>query len=532
MKQLFAAVLLVVATMTAFKTTAQEVLYAPAVDSATRPIYLVAEAAVPGTFYIFTGLPDGTTQVSIKHQSGVVDTLGSVPFVPTAWVGRGTYLYVGGENINGGDTILFGINQGSNAFWYPDSMPIGVINALTAIPSGVLVGGGFTVTSHANVTYSNFVKLTTANLWNSPGGAHPFGSDHGVTALRTIGDSVYVGFAPNTEDTVYYVRTTLGGTFADTFTTNFKPSAFGPAWSIKDFVKDRNGDLHTMVNVTDTVSRLYLCKGEGKDLESYQYFHRATGVQLINFRKEIWGIINSNQTAMKTNKIVSISGTMVTPRYLNGSGPQNGGIMSSAIVDQGGYVLIIGGSFKYVATSINNLGDTLSNSMAIAVADTTPPVLTLIGDTVTMFVGETYDEQGFTVTDNMDALTEQNVIVTGTVNTSVVGTYVLMYTVADSSNKADTAYRVVHVVDTPTGIWEVTPTLAWNMYPNPTQGQLTITCDEQATAIVTDAAGSVIIRILIEPGMHRETLSVPPGMYLVTLTAGQSTASKRLVVLK
>lgn len=65
----------------------------------------------------------------------------------------------------------------------------------------------------------------------------------------------------------------------------------------------------------------------------------------------------------------------------------------------------------------------------VYVVDTTPPVVTLIGDAViNLNIGDTYIEQGVDFEDNHFA---NDPIITGTVDTSVAGTYTITYTVTD-----------------------------------------------------------------------------------------------------
>ncbi len=83
-------------------------------------------------------------------------------------------------------------------------------------------------------------------------------------------------------------------------------------------------------------------------------------------------------------------------------------------------------------------------SEATTTATNTPPVVTLNGaNPFNITVGQTFVDPGATATDTEDgALT---VITTGTVNTAVVGTYVLTYTATDSGNLSASTTRTVNV---------------------------------------------------------------------------------------
>ncbi|MDQ6953103.1 MAG: DUF5011 domain-containing protein, partial [Mariprofundaceae bacterium] len=78
---------------------------------------------------------------------------------------------------------------------------------------------------------------------------------------------------------------------------------------------------------------------------------------------------------------------------------------------------------------------------------TLSPVITLLGSNpYTVAVGSTYMDAGSLVQDNVDIGLQATV--TGTVDTAVVGTYVLTYHVTDTDgNKATPVSRTIYVTD-------------------------------------------------------------------------------------
>lgn len=75
-----------------------------------------------------------------------------------------------------------------------------------------------------------------------------------------------------------------------------------------------------------------------------------------------------------------------------------------------------------------------------------PPVITLNGSaTVTLKVGGIYTELGAKATDDKDGDLTEKIITTGTVNTSVAGTYTITYTVSDSAGNVTKVTRTVKV---------------------------------------------------------------------------------------
>jgi len=81
-------------------------------------------------------------------------------------------------------------------------------------------------------------------------------------------------------------------------------------------------------------------------------------------------------------------------------------------------------------------------------ADTTPPVITLIGDNPQLIAnGAVYADLGASVTDNVDAT--RTVTGTGTVDTAIAGDYTVTYNATDAANNAATQVtRTVRVAGT------------------------------------------------------------------------------------
>ena len=102
--------------------------------------------------------------------------------------------------------------------------------------------------------------------------------------------------------------------------------------------------------------------------------------------------------------------------------------------------------------AINTWGETLNSwDNSGVVTDTTAPVITVSGNAITEIQGNT-PTPVFTATafDNADGDITANIIVGGdTVNTAVLGSYVITYNVQDSSsNSATQVTRTINVVDT------------------------------------------------------------------------------------
>lgn len=79
-----------------------------------------------------------------------------------------------------------------------------------------------------------------------------------------------------------------------------------------------------------------------------------------------------------------------------------------------------------------------------SVRDTLPPVITLSGDSsITLTVGDAYEELGASATDATDGIVE--VIISGEVDTSSIGAYTITYTATDAADNSDSVTRTVTV---------------------------------------------------------------------------------------
>lgn len=101
---------------------------------------------------------------------------------------------------------------------------------------------------------------------------------------------------------------------------------------------------------------------------------------------------------------------------------------------------------------IYEVADSSSNKTSevrkIIYEDNTAPVINLAGsNNMTLYVGSTYSENGYTAFDNCDGDITPKVTVSGSVDTSLVGNYTLTYSVSDSNGNNSTATRTIQVIE-------------------------------------------------------------------------------------
>ena len=114
---------------------------------------------------------------------------------------------------------------------------------------------------------------------------------------------------------------------------------------------------------------------------------------------------------------------------------------------------VVPGTYSVTYNATDSAGNNATTVVrTVTVSDTTAPVITITGENPkTHEVGTVYVDEGATATDNIDdnATLTSRISVTGSVNASTKGTYILSYNVADDSgNAATTVTRTVNVVDT------------------------------------------------------------------------------------
>jgi VCBS repeat-containing protein len=78
--------------------------------------------------------------------------------------------------------------------------------------------------------------------------------------------------------------------------------------------------------------------------------------------------------------------------------------------------------------------------------DITPPTITLVGDTsISLAVGDLFEDPGATAMDDIDGDLTDSLLVDNPVNTALVGTYTVTYTVADRAGNVSEVPRTVRV---------------------------------------------------------------------------------------
>jgi len=258
--------------------------------------------------------------------------------------------------------------------------------------------GSITIQQSAGDTTAPVISITGTNPISIPQGSNY--TDAGVTAVDDIDGTVTVSASGT-------VNTEVVGTYTITYTASDS--------SGNTSTKTRNISV-TAVVVTpqaDTVSPVISLIGNNPvSLIQNTDYNDAGATALDN----IDGTIN-----------VSITGDVDTSKV---------------------------GSYTVNYTATDNAGNSATTTRTVIVTaapanpivDTTAPVITLVGNiTITLEIGQSYTDPGFTAFDNIDG--NVNVVVSGEIDTTTAGEYVLNYSATDKAGNITIKNRTIVVTE-------------------------------------------------------------------------------------
>jgi surface protein len=106
------------------------------------------------------------------------------------------------------------------------------------------------------------------------------------------------------------------------------------------------------------------------------------------------------------------------------------------------------GTYTITYTATDSAGNSASVTRTVIVpTDTTPPVVTLVGsDVIKLTINTEYTELNATAEDWRDGVIE-DVVISGSVNTAILGDYTITYTVTDTAGNEGSITRTVQVLN-------------------------------------------------------------------------------------
>ena len=184
------------------------------------------------------------------------------------------------------------------------------------------------------------------------------------------------------------------------------------------------------------------------------------------------------------------------------------------------------GEYTITYSANDNAGNTSSVTRTVSVIeppDTIPPVITLNGDsTIILFIGETYTELGATALDDKNGVIA--VTISGTVDSSTLGDYALIYTATDSAGNASSVTRTVSVIlppDTTPPVITLNGNTTINVVVSESYNELGATAIDERDGVVDISISGFVDTAII-------------GTYHITYTAtdsdGNSVSAERTVV--
>jgi hypothetical protein len=125
-----------------------------------------------------------------------------------------------------------------------------------------------------------------------------------------------------------------------------------------------------------------------------------------------------------------------------------GGVVATTNTPASGSTFSLG--TNTVTVTATSAGSSATNTFKVIVQDTMPPVINLLGaNPLTNFINTPFVDPGATASDIYAGNLTGAIQVSGTVNTNVIGSYTLTYSVNDGNGNSTTANRTVVIVMPP-----------------------------------------------------------------------------------
>jgi len=224
-------------------------------------------------------------------------------------------------------------------------------------------------------------------------------------------------------------------------------------------------------------------------------------------------------TITGSNSLIIAAGSVFTDPGATALDAVDGAVTVSAT---GSVNTSVPGNYTITYSATDTAGNTATATRTVIVADLTAPVITIIGENpLTIPVGTDFTDPGATATDNIDANITINV--SGSVNDTVPGDYIITYSATDAAGNSSSGTRTVKVVDITAPIITVTG-------DNPLYLPVGATFIEPGVTALDAIDGSVAVNT------NGTVNSTVRGTYILTYTAtdaaGNSSSATREVIVR
>ena len=204
---------------------------------------------------------------------------------------------------------------------------------------------------------------------------------------------------------------------------------------------DITGDLDVQVNVDSSVVRTHSVSFAVADAVG----NEASATRIVDVTDQsspVITLLGSNPLTMVEDDAYTESGATASDAV---DGDLSGAISISSSVDNttpGIY------SVDYLVADAAGNTANASRTVQVLERDTTPPVITVLGpDPASVGKDQSYDDAGATAVDETDGDLTQAITVENNVNTSVTGSYNVVYRVLDAEGNEGVATRSVTVIE-------------------------------------------------------------------------------------
>ena len=205
---------------------------------------------------------------------------------------------------------------------------------------------------------------------------------------------------------------------------------------------DITSDIVTVNNVDTSILGTYTVTYNVTNSSGISASEVIRTVNVIDSTPPVITLIGQSNISHLVNTTYNDDGATASDNY-------NGDITSNIVIVNNVNTSVLG---TYTVTY--NVSDTWGNDATevirtVNIIDSTPPVITLIGQSnISHIINTSYNDAGATAIDNYDGDITSTIVVVNNVNTSVIGTYTVTYNVSDNwGNVADEVVRTVNIID-------------------------------------------------------------------------------------
>ncbi len=324
----------------------------------------------------------------------------------------------------------------------------------TAPSNAMSLSFRLTVTDEGGASsgWTTNVVVTAAPVANQPPVADA-GDDFSVTA-STTGVTLDGSDSTDSDGTIAtyaWVHTSTGGVAPSTAIT-VTPDSTNPAMATFT-APDTAAELVFTLTVTDDDAATNV------NTDTNTVTITVTRAQVVSANADLGGVTITDVNGMVSglNEAITAEKTSYTATVATDASeftvmatPDDSAALSVDVADSGedSQTFTFTGdsvSLIVVITAADGTTKTYTITITRAVADTTPPVITRTGPaTVTLTLGDTYEDAGATAMDDVDASVGGTTVITfggttvETVDTDIAGTYTITYGATDSANNAAT----------------------------------------------------------------------------------------------